>query len=162
MATTPEQLDEYFHKLDWPFSKREATLWDSGYVGEHFRVRFVVRLTERWLYVNALLPAKILPECRANLLEHALRLNYILNGAKVYLDNDDDITMAMEMLAADVSLEEFEGALYGVCSNADRHFVELIRLATDPQAVSSLKPPPKPPPTEHGVDWSGGDTPPAG
>ena len=157
---TPEQIDEYFQKLDWPFSKREPTLWDSGYVGENFRVRFVVRLTERWLYVNALLPAKIRPECRNNLFEHLLRLNYSLNGVKLYLDNDEDVTMAIEILAADVSVDEFEGALYAVCSNADRHFVELIRMATDPNAVSSLKPgatpPPATPPTEGGVDWSGG------
>ncbi len=159
MTTTPEQLDEYFHKLDWPFAKREATLWDSGFVGEHFRVRFVVRLTERWLYVNALLPAKLRPECRANLFEHALRLNYVLNGVKLYLDGDDDITLAIEILAGDISLEAFEGALYAVCTNADRHFVELIRVATDPAAVSSQKPgPPAAPGGDGGVDWSGGGT----
>ena len=162
MPTTPEQIDEYFHKLDWPFSKREPTLWDSGYVGTHYRVRFVVRLTDRWCYVNALLPVKVQPDCRANLYEHALRLNYSMNGAKLYLDNDDDLTLAMEIPAADISVDEFESALYGVCTNADRQFIELIRLATDPTAVSSLKPqPPAAPDTAGGVDWSGG-TPPTG
>src|SRR6185369_11692019 len=106
MATTAEQIDEYFHKLDWPFTKREETLWESGYVGESYRVRFVVRLTDRWLYVNALLPAKIRPDCRVNLYEHLLRLNYVLNGVKLYLDADDDVTLAMEMLSGDLSVDE--------------------------------------------------------
>jgi hypothetical protein len=140
MPTTPEQIDDYFAKLDWPYTKREATLWDSGYVGETYRVRFVVRLTDRWLYVNALLPVKIQAACRANFLEHLARLNFTLNGVKLYLDPDDDITLSMEMLSEDLEVDQFETALYSVCSNADRHFVELIRLATDPNAVSSLKP----------------------
>jgi hypothetical protein len=156
MPTTPEQIDEYFAKLDWPFSKREPTLWDSGYIGENFRVRFIVRLTERWLYVNALLPAKIHADCRPNLYEHLLRLNFVLNGVKLFLDGDDDVTLAMELPASAVSLEDFETALYAVCSNADRHFVELIRLATDPTAVSSQKPGQTPEtPATPGVDWSG-------
>lgn len=160
MATTPEQLDQYFRDLDWPFTKREETLWESGYVGENYRVRFVVRLTERWLYVNALLPVKIRPDCRPNLYEHLLRLNYVLNGVKFYLDGDDDVTLAIEVLSGDLSKDEFESALYAVCTNADRHFIELIRLATDPTAVSSQKPEPSTPPsnsppTDGGVDWSG-------
>src|SRR5690348_14417808 len=104
MAITAEQIDQYFKDLDWPFSKREDTLWDSGYVGQNYRVRFVVRLTERWVYVNALLPAKIKPECRANLFEHLLRLNYQINAAKFYLDNDDDVTLACEISAADLQV----------------------------------------------------------
>ncbi|HMA37439.1 MAG TPA: YbjN domain-containing protein [Chloroflexia bacterium] len=167
MALAPEQIDEYFAKLDWPYSKRDATLWDSGFVGEHYRVRFIVRLTERWLYVNALLPVKIAPACRHNLFEHLLRLNFTLNGVKLYLDSDDDVTLTMEVLADGITVEEFETALYAVCSNADRHFVELIRLATDPTAVSSQKPGAEPPaaptapapPSNGGVDWSGGESP---
>lgn len=167
MSITPEQIDEYFAKLDWPYSKREPTLWDSGYVGDSYRVRFIVRLTDRWLYVNALLPVKVQAACRPNLFEHLLRLNYTLNGVKLYLDGDDDVTLSMEIQVADLTLDQFETALYAVCSNADRHFVELIRLATDPSAVSSQKPggdasatPPEPPtaPDTSGVDWSGADS----
>jgi hypothetical protein len=160
MATTPEQIDEYLKKLDWPYSKREENLWDSGYVGQSYRVRFIIRLTERWMYINALLPVKVRPECRPALYEHLLRLNYLLNGVKLYLDNDDDVTMAMEVVVDGLTVDAFETALYAVCTNADRHFVEMIRLATDPTAVSSQKSGEEPAATGAGVDWSGEPSPP--
>jgi len=140
MPISTEEIDDYFAKLDWPFVKREPTLWESGYSGQNFRVRFVVRLTERWLYINALLPVKVRPECRNNLFEHLLRLNFMLNGVKLYLDKDDEVTLAMELLTGEVPLATFEAALYAVCSNADAQFVELIKLATEPAAISSQKP----------------------
>ncbi|HUS15130.1 MAG TPA: YbjN domain-containing protein [Chloroflexia bacterium] len=164
MGVTAAEIDSYFAKLDWPYTKRDESLWDSGYVGETYRVRFVVRLTERWVYINALLPVKINPECRCNMFEHLLRLSFTLNGVKLYLDGDDDVTLSIEVMAEGLTVDNFETALYAVCSNADRHFVELIRLASDPTAVSSQKPPaagstppptPPTPPTD-GVDWSGG------
>src|SRR4051794_6012770 len=172
MAITAAQIDEYFKQLDWPFTKREDTLWDSGYAGQNYRVRFTVRLTERWIYVNALVPSKIKPESRANVFEHLLRLNYQMNSAKFYLDNDDDVTLADEIPALDLQVSEFEAALYSVCTNADQHFVEIMYMAQNPNAVSSLKPKPAEaiPPTDGGssgasgdnsagggVDWSGGD-----
>ena len=66
MATTPEQIEEYFKQLDWPFIRKEGNLWDSGYNGNNFRFRFFVRLTDNWLYVTWLFPVAIHDDCRAN------------------------------------------------------------------------------------------------
>ena len=66
MATTPEQVEDYFKQLEWPFIRKEGNLWDSGYNGNNFRFRFFVRLTENWLYVTWLFPVAIHDDCRAS------------------------------------------------------------------------------------------------
>jgi hypothetical protein len=153
MATTPEQIEDYFKQLDWPFVKKEEKLWDSGYNGNNLRFRFYVRLTDNWLYVTWLFPIAIHDDCRANLYEHVLRMCYTMNGAKVMLDNDNDLTLTIEYPAANVQVEEFESALRGVCWNVDQFFLEMTRLATDPTAVSSLHPK-----TDGGSEASSGPT----
>ena len=140
MATTPEQIEDYFKQLDWPFIRKEEKLWDSGYNGHNYRFRFFVRLTDNWLYVTWLFPVAIRDECRANLYEHCLRMCYTMNGAKVMLDNDNDLTLTVEYPSTNVQVEEYESALYSVCRNVDQFFLEMTRLATDPTVVSSLKP----------------------
>jgi uncharacterized membrane protein YgcG len=142
MATTPEQIEDYFKQLDWPFVKKEEKLWDSGYNGNNLRFRFYVRLTDNWLYVTWLFPIAIQESCRANIYEHTLRMCYTMNGAKVMLDNDNDLTLTVEYPAPNLQVEEFESALRGVCWNVDQFFLEMTKLATDPTAVSSLRPKP--------------------
>ena len=142
MPITPEQVEEYFKQLDWPFIRKDERLWDSGYNGNNYRFRFFVRVVESWMYVTWLFPIAIRDECRANIYEHCLRMGYTMNGAKVMLDNDIDLTLTVEYPADNVSVEEFESALRNVCWNVDKFFMEMARLATDPNAVSSLRPPP--------------------
>src|SRR5215212_2372522 len=143
MATTPEQIEQYFKELDWPFIRKEGNLWDSGYNGNNFRFRFFVRLTENWLYVTWLFPVAIHEDCRANIYEHCLRMCYTMNGAKVMLDNDDDLTLTVEYPSESIQVDEFESALRNVCWNVDRFFLEMANLATNPSLVSTLKPKPQ-------------------
>lgn len=67
---------------------------------------------------------------------------YTMNGAKIMLDNDNDLTLTVEYPAPNLQVEEFESALRGVCWNVDQFFLEMTRLATDPSVVSSLRPKP--------------------
>ena len=140
MATTPEQIEQYFKDLDWPFIRKEGNLWDSGYNGNNFRFRYFVRLTENWLYVTWLFPVAIHDDCRNNLYEHCLRMCYTMNGAKVMLDGDNDLTITVEYPSEYIQVDEFESAMRNVCWNVDRFFLEMAKLATEPDAVSSLKP----------------------
>jgi uncharacterized membrane protein YgcG len=156
MATTPEQIEDYFKQLDWPFVKKEEKLWDSGYNGNNLRFRFYVRLTDNWLYVTWLFPIAIQESCRANVYEHSLRMCYTMNGAKIMLDNDNDLTLTVEYPAPNLQVEEFESALRGVCWNVDQFFLELTKLATDPTAVSSLRPKPADGSDSSGSSGSGG------
>ena len=140
MATTPEQIEEFFHELDWPFVRKEDNLWDTGYRGSNLRFRFFVRLTESWLYVTWLFPVAIRDDCRFNVYEHCLRMCHHMHAAKVMLDGDDDLIITVEYPADNLDLDRFESAIRNVCWNVDRYFMELTRLATDPAAVSSLRP----------------------
>jgi hypothetical protein len=60
------------------------------------------------------------------------------------LDNEDDMILTVELPNAALQVGEFEDALRAICVYADENYVELVRLATDPSAVSSLKPKPGP------------------
>ena len=75
-------------------------------------------------------------------LEHLLRLNHRINMAKFMLDDDDDVGLTVEMPIFDLQVGEFEDALRACCIYADENYVELMNLATNPNAVSSLKPQP--------------------
>ena len=65
---------------------------------------------------------------------------YTMNGVKVMLDNDNDLTLTVEYPSESIQVDEFESALRNVCWNVDRFFLEMANLATNPSAVSSLKP----------------------
>jgi uncharacterized membrane protein YgcG len=161
MATTPEQIEEYFKELDWPFIRKEGNLWDTGYNGNNYRFRFFVRLTDSWLYVTWLFPVAIHDDCRNNIYDHCLRMSYTMNGAKVMLDGDNDLTLTVEYPADNIQVAEYESALRNVCWNVDRFFLELTKLATDPTAVSSLAPKPADSAAASGSggsDTSGGGT----
>jgi hypothetical protein len=137
---TPEQIEAHFQQLDWPFSRKEDNLWESGYSGSNVRFRYFVRLTPNWLYVTYLFPVAIRPECRAAMYEHCLRMCFTMNAAKVMLDDDDDLTITVEYPAENLDVARFESAMRNVCWAVDRFFVELVNVATNPAAVSSLGP----------------------
>ena len=92
------------------------------------------------MYIYASFPVKVNDAATSNLHEHLLRLNYNMNMAKFMLDDDNDIGLTVEIPNSDLQVGEFEDALRAVCIYMDRNYVELVRLATDPKAVSSLKP----------------------
>ena len=147
MAVSAETIAGYFKQLDWPFQQRDDHNWSTGFKGDNYEFNFYVRTTDDWLYVYAPFPVKINAAATANLYEHLLRLNYNMNMAKFMLDDDSDIGLTVEIPNGDLQVGEFEDALRAVCIYMDRNYVELVRLATDPKAVSSLKPAATPPAT---------------
>ena len=142
MATDAATIESYFEQLDWPFTRRDEHNWATGYKGEVYTFNFYVRTTDTWLYVYVPFQVNVKPEARSNFLEHVLRLNHRINMAKFMLDDDDDVGLTVEMPSTDLQVGEFEDALRAVCIYADENYVELMNLATNPNAVSSLKPQP--------------------
>lgn len=139
MAVEGKLIEEYFQKLEWPFEKMDDHNWQSGYKGETFTFNFFVRTDENWLYVYAPFPVKIKAEARANMYEHLMRLNYRINMAKFMLDNDGDVGLTVEVPNENMQLSLFEDALRAVCFYMDDSYAELVNLATNAKAESSLK-----------------------
>jgi len=144
MAVESATIESYFNQLEWPFERIDDKNWQTGYKGEVFTFNFYVRTDEHWLYVYVPFPVKISPAARANVCEHLMRLNYKINMAKFMLDNDGDVGLTAEVPNDKLPLGLFEDALRAVCFYMDENYAELVTLATNPDAVSSVKLPAAP------------------
>lgn len=142
MAITPETVEDYLKQIDWKATRQDDHNWSTGFRGDNATFTFYIRTTDFWIYFYLPFPVKIQPAARAGVVEHLLRLNYQITMAKFLLDNDDDIGLTVELPNAALQVAEFEDAIRALCVYADENYVELVRLATDPSAVSSLKPKP--------------------
>src|SRR5215212_5457570 len=140
MAIDADTIEAYFKQLDWPFTRRDEHNWATGYKGEVYTFNFYVRTTDTWLYVYVPFQVTVKPEARNNLYEHLLRLNQKINMAKFMLDDDDDVGLTVEIANISLQAGEFEDALRACCIYADENYIELMTPATNPNAVSSLKP----------------------
>ena len=138
MPIAPETVEEYFKQLDWPFQKNDDNTWVSGFKGDNAEFNFSVRTTDDWLFVYVPFPAEVAEAAQNTLYRHLLRLNFQMNMAKFLVDDDGDVGLTVEIPCSDLQLNEFKDALYAVCLYSDQHHDELVRLATDPHAVSSL------------------------
>lgn len=140
MAITPETVDDYLKQIDWKATRQDDQNWSTGFRGDNATFTFQIRTTDFWIYFYLPFPVKIQPDARANMIEHLLRLNYKISMAKFLLDSEDDIGLTVELPNAALQVAEFEDAIRAICVYADENYVELVKLATDPTAVSSLKP----------------------
>jgi hypothetical protein len=140
MAIAPETVEDYLKQIDWKATRQDDQNWSTGFRGDNATFTFHIRTTDFWIYFYLPFPVKIQPAARASVIEHLLRLNYQISMAKFLLDTDDDIGLTVELPNAALQVAEFEDAIRAICVYADENYVELVRLATDPSAVSSLKP----------------------
>jgi hypothetical protein len=143
MAITPETVEDYLKQIDWKATRQDDQNWSTGFRGDNATFTFNIRITDFWIYFYLPFPVKIQPATRANVIEHLLRLNYQISMAKFLLDSDGDIGLTVELPNSALQVAEFEDAIRAICVYADENYVELVRLATDPSAVSSLKPKPE-------------------
>ena len=137
-AISAETVEDYFKQLDWPFQRNDEHNWATGYKGDNAEFRFYVRTTDSWFYVLAPFPIKVQPAAANNLYKHLLRLNYNMSMAKFSLDSDEDLILSVELPNDNMQLGEFRDALQAVCYYMDGNYAELVKLATDPNAQSSL------------------------
>jgi hypothetical protein len=142
MAITPETVEDYLKQIDWKATRQDDNNWSTGFRGDNATFTFHIRTTDFWIYFYLPFPVKIQPAARANVIEHLLRLNYQISMAKFLLDNDDDIGLTVELPHRSLHVADFDDANRAICFYPDENYVDLETLATDPTAVSSLKPKP--------------------
>lgn len=137
-AITAETIESYFKQLEWLFEQKDDHNWSTGYKGENVEFPFYIRTSGSWLYVLAPFPIKIQAAAANNMYKHLLRLNYQMSMAKFSLDTDEELILSVELPNDNLQLGEFRDALQAVCYYMDENYVELVKLATDPTAQSSL------------------------
>lgn len=130
---SPETIEEYLRRDEWPFERVDEHTWRSGFRGETNSFRFFIRLTENWVFFT-IVPFVVAPRseaCELNLYRHLLRLNRQVNLAKFALDEDDDVVLTVEFPTESFDFSEFKDALDALSYYADKNYLEILRLSQD-------------------------------
>jgi hypothetical protein len=135
---TPETVERYFGQYGWSFETLGNGVWRTGFKGDHSFFTIYLRLTDAWLYmtISPFVPAPTDPECRRRTYEAMLYFNREMNLAKFVLDEDDDVTLTVELPIAAVSYDVFAEGLTALAYYADDSYPDLLELSTDAQAIS--------------------------
>lgn len=134
---TPQEIEEYFVRYGWTYSAESETTWITGVRTRVSAFRIMVRLTEHWVFfiINPLVVAPPLSENRLRLYYHALRYNLDMNFAKLGVDSDGDIFMAIEIPTENFVYSHFVDALDGISHHASMVYAELFGLGHNPDGT---------------------------
>lgn len=140
-AVSPQQVEGFFHQYGWAFETLEPGLWRTGFRGEHDAHVIVVRLTEHWIYmaISPFVDPPETPECRAHCYEAMLQFNREMNLAKFVLDEDNDLTLTVELPMNALTYVVFAEGLTALAYYADDLYPELATLASEPKAISRFR-----------------------
>lgn len=152
MASTyisQEKVEEYFQRYGWSYSRDSDNTWITGVRTSVSSFRIFVRMTQHWVFfvVNPLVVAPPRKKDRLRFYYHALRCNFDMNFAKLGLDADGDLFMAIEVPTENFVYSHFADALDGLSHHAAIIYSDLFNLAHnadmikgkyDPELQSSL------------------------
>ncbi|HLA43653.1 MAG TPA: YbjN domain-containing protein, partial [Aggregatilineales bacterium] len=132
---TVEQVEEFFDQYGWTYSRESKDTWITGVRTRVSAFRIMVRVTEHWVFfiINPLVVAPPRPADRLRVYYHALRYNLDMNFAKLGIDSDGDIFMAIEMPTENFEYSHFVDALDGLSHHASMIYAELFGLAHSPE-----------------------------
>ena len=168
MPIAPEKIDEFFKQYGWRFQRLDDNNWQTGCRGDVATYTIRIRAVEKWIYFT-IVPFAMAPkkECWPRLHYYLLRVNQEMNVAKFYVDNDNDVVLAVELPVDDLDYSEFERSLNALSWYADEHFLSVINLAQSPHAPSKYEQAETPAEPAQATEPSGGgdldwgdDTPP--
>ncbi len=128
---TPEKIEEYFQRYGWSYSRDSDNTWITGVRTSVSSFRIFVRMTQHWVFfvVNPLVVAPPRKKDRLRFYYHALRCNFDMNFAKLGLDADGDLFMAIEVPTENFVYSHFADALDGLSHHAAIIYSDLFNLA---------------------------------
>jgi hypothetical protein len=131
MTLRPEVIDSYFEQYGWSYTRESDDTWITGVRTPVSAFRIMVRVTQHWIYfiINPLVVAPQRSEDRLRIYFHALRYNLDMNFAKLGLDSDGDIFIAIEMPTENFVFSHFVDALDGLSHHASMIYTELFSMA---------------------------------
>jgi hypothetical protein len=143
MSASPDDVHAYFAAYGWQYEYDPVVrVWYTGFRGRTGQYSLFVQLTPEWIVfsIAPLVTAPTDPRCRDKLATHLLRLNFVINMAKLSLDDDGDVILTVEIPAESLTYELFEDALGALSYYADTHYLELLNTAQDPDYVPPALP----------------------
>jgi hypothetical protein len=134
MTLPPELIDSYFEQYGWSYTRESDDTWITGVRTPVSAFRIMVRLTQHWIFfiINPLVVAPQRSEDRLRIYYHALRYNLDMNFAKLGVDSDGDIFMAIELPTENFVFSHFVDALDGLSHHASMIYTELFSMAHSP------------------------------
>ncbi|MBZ0310089.1 MAG: YbjN domain-containing protein [Anaerolineae bacterium] len=128
---TSEKIEEYFQQYGWSYSRDSDNTWITGVRTSVSSFRIFVRMTQHWVFfvVNPLVVAPPRKKDRLRFYYHALRCNFDMNFAKLGLDADGDLFMAIEVPTENFVYSHFADALDGLSHHAALIYSDLFNLA---------------------------------
>jgi hypothetical protein len=134
MHLSAQQIEEFFNRYGWSFTRDSEDTWVTGVRTEVSAFRIMVRLTEHWVFfiINPLVVAPLRNSDRLRVYYHALRYNLDMNFAKLGLDSDGDLFIAIELPTENFAYSHFVDSLDGLSHHASIIYAELFGLAHSP------------------------------
>ena len=126
-------VEELLRADNRPFERIDAGTWRSSFHAESKSFRFFVRLTESWIFFTIVpfISAPKNPAAAHRLHARLLKLNRDINMAKFALDEDGDVVLTVELPTENLDASEFRDAMDALSFYADRHYVEVARIAQE-------------------------------
>lgn len=133
-----DDVERFLAGMEWDHSRFEDTntwLVALEHMAEPFYL--TVELHKDWLAftVNPLIE-KPKADCLARLSYHLCRLNRDIVMAKLFIDEEADVGLAVELPRHDLQEAGFRKAIKIVVHYLTKEFEELQRLGQDPEAPS--------------------------
>lgn len=127
------QVEQLLRADNRPFERIDAGTWRSSFHAESKSFRFFVRLTESWIFFTIVPFVAAAKNAAAEHRLHAklLRLNRDINMAKFAIDEDGDVVLTVELPTENLDASEFRDAMDALSFYADRHYVEVARVAQE-------------------------------
>jgi Putative bacterial sensory transduction regulator len=138
---TADTVETYFSEYGWTFETLGPGVWRTGFRGDYSFFTIFLRLTDTWLYmtITPFVPAPEDRECRHHTYEAMLYFNREMNLAKFALDEDNDVTLTVELPVTGLSFEVFSEGLTALAYYADDSHPEMLEIAKDARAVSRFE-----------------------
>jgi hypothetical protein len=136
-----QTIERFFAKYQWSFETISDGVWRTGFKGESGFFTIYMRLTDTWLYmtISPFVPAPQLEKARIHTMEAMLNFNREMNLAKFVLDEDEDVTLTVELPISALRYEVFSEGLTALAYYADDIYPDMLELAQDANAVSRFR-----------------------
>lgn len=130
-AVTPDNIEDYFDRYGWTFSRVKDEVWQTGFRGQTSSYRITVQITDDWVFfvINPFVVAPEVPDRRLRLYHHLLRLNHEANLTKFGIDADGDVFLTIELSTQGFDYSHFADALSALAHYADAYYRDVFNLA---------------------------------
>lgn len=138
-----EDIPGFFDRYGWRYERRDPTIYRTGFVGEagawDVWVRSSTSLVIFVISPFVARPADVTPG--PFLLRALLKANHEMNLAKFAIDDDDDVSLAVELPAEGFGYAQFADALTALAHYADEfkeRLEDAVRGDADDRVSGSL------------------------